>query len=93
MYLGHGTATAYKKALLFDSRLNVIAELKSVRASMLQLTKFWYSQSKVAPVVFVSGRSDRVRRDTEDWLEREVGLRGRAVYAEGTPATHSSLRT
>src|SRR5437764_14512996 len=31
--------------------------------------------SKVAPVVFVSGRSDRVRRDTEDCLEREGGGR------------------
>ncbi|MCC6156382.1 MAG: polynucleotide kinase [Candidatus Hydrogenedentes bacterium] len=32
--------------------------------------------SKVATVVFVSGRSDQVRAETEDWLEREVGLRG-----------------
>lgn len=28
------------------------------------------------PVVFVSGRSAEVRRETEDWLERETGLRG-----------------
>ena len=39
--------------------------------------------SKVAPVVFVSGRSDRVRRDTEDWLEREVGLRGPLYMRKG----------
>jgi hypothetical protein len=32
--------------------------------------------SKVATVVFVSGRSDAVRRETEDWLERETGMRG-----------------
>jgi phosphoglycolate phosphatase-like HAD superfamily hydrolase len=32
--------------------------------------------SKAKPVVFVSGRSDEVREETEDWLERETGLRG-----------------
>ena len=32
--------------------------------------------SAIKPVVFVSGRSDQVRRETEDWLEREVGQRG-----------------
>jgi phosphoglycolate phosphatase-like HAD superfamily hydrolase len=32
--------------------------------------------AKVAKVVFVSGRSDQVRQETEDWLEREVGIRG-----------------
>jgi hypothetical protein len=32
--------------------------------------------SKVKPIVFVSGRSDQVRCETEDWLEREVGRRG-----------------
>jgi hypothetical protein len=32
--------------------------------------------SKIAPVVFVSGRSDQVRKETEEWLEREVGKRG-----------------
>jgi hypothetical protein len=32
--------------------------------------------SKVKPVVFVSGRSDEVRQESEDWLERETGLRG-----------------
>jgi hypothetical protein len=32
--------------------------------------------SKVNPVVFVSGRTENIRKETEDWLEREVGLRG-----------------
>jgi hypothetical protein len=32
--------------------------------------------SKVAAVVFVTGRSDVIRPDTEDWLEREIGVRG-----------------
>jgi phosphoglycolate phosphatase-like HAD superfamily hydrolase len=30
--------------------------------------------SKVKPVVFVSGRSDAVRRETEEWLERNKRL-------------------
>jgi phosphoglycolate phosphatase-like HAD superfamily hydrolase len=38
--------------------------------------------SKVKPVVFVSGRSDEVREETEDWLERETGLRG-PLYMRG----------
>jgi hypothetical protein len=32
--------------------------------------------SKVAPVAFVSGRSDQVRTQTEAWLQREVGRSG-----------------
>jgi phosphoglycolate phosphatase-like HAD superfamily hydrolase len=40
--------------------------------------------SKVAPVVFVSGRSDEVREETEDWLEREVGLRGPLYMRKST---------
>jgi phosphoglycolate phosphatase-like HAD superfamily hydrolase len=32
--------------------------------------------SKVATVIFVSGRSDAVRVETEEWLERETGVRG-----------------
>jgi hypothetical protein len=32
--------------------------------------------SKVAPVVFVSGRSDEVRAETEAWLKREIGQSG-----------------
>jgi len=39
--------------------------------------------SRVAPVVFVSGRSDRVQRDTEDWLQREVGVRGPLYMRKG----------
>src|SRR4051794_12539101 len=40
--------------------------------------------STVAPVVFVSGRSDQVRAATEDWLEREVGLRGPLYMRRGS---------
>jgi phosphoglycolate phosphatase-like HAD superfamily hydrolase len=40
--------------------------------------------STAAPVVFVSGRSDQVRAATEDWLEREVGLRGPLYMRRGS---------
>ena len=32
--------------------------------------------TKVSTVVFVTGRSDAVRAETEGWLEREIGVRG-----------------
>ena len=37
----------------------------------------------VSTVIFVSGRSDQVRKETEDWLERHVGVRGPLYMRKG----------
>src|SRR3954469_9064306 len=47
--------------------------------------------SKAKPVVFVSGRSAEIRKETEDWLERETGYEGLSICgARETPGQTTS---